>query len=202
MSNSNSQKLEEIIVKCKELAQVPVAKDNVNELASGLLQISAHYYGDALDQSQKSFKWALRVAIVGMVLFFTALVLMMAKEIMFYNLSLIGGVLTQIISGIMFYLYAQTTKQLFSFHVCLERANRFLITNAMCESLNEGYKDETRQELIRIIATAPVLSRALVKDGETCKESEHGIPDERNKQTGAQVAVEEASTNGSSHPAL
>src|SRR5437660_12014001 len=116
MSNSNSQKLEEIIVKCKELAQVPVAKDNVNELASSLLQISAHYYGDALDQSQKSFKWALRVAIVGMVLFFTALVLMMAKEIMFSNLSLIGGVLTQIISGIMFYLYAQTTKQLFSFH--------------------------------------------------------------------------------------
>lgn len=189
---TDSKTMDNIAQKCKDLATVP--KGNTNELAAHLWGISTSYYKDVRNQSQKGFKWALMTAIVGMVLFFAALGLMMSNHLSFTKLSIVGGVLTQIISGIMFYLYAQTSKQLFAFHVCLERANRFLLTNTICESLTDG-KDEMRQELIRIIAKAPVLSRTLVENGEPEKIVN---PNKRDSKA-VKRTVPEMPVNGGSH---
>jgi hypothetical protein len=191
-----SHPIQEMKARCIKLAEVDVNKPN--ELASVLWGMSVCYYEDVRRQAQKSFYSALGVAVLGMIFFYYALYLMMHDKLQEPKFSLIAGTLTQIISGIMFYLYAQTSKQLFSFHVCLERANRFLLNNAMCDSLTEG-KDEMRQELIRIIATAPVLSRALVEDGEICKEANHGSPDKKENQKATLLTIEEAPPNGTSH---
>ena len=46
-----------------------------------------------------------------------------------------------------------------AFRICLERANRFLIANSICENLkNENLRDESRAELIKVMATAPMLT--------------------------------------------
>ena len=77
-------------------------------------------------------------------------------------LSSIAGVLIQFIAGVNFYLYFRAGRQFASFHVCLERTNRFLIANSLCEQLSEPARDEMRSELLRIVATAPMLTVDLV----------------------------------------
>lgn len=62
------------------------------------------------------------------------------------------------------YLYLQTARQFAAFHTCLERTNRFLMANAMCEHLGER-QDEMRAELIRTIANAPLLTQNLLQKG-------------------------------------
>src|SRR5262249_20371616 len=72
--------------------------------------------------------------------------------------GVVAGGLMQFISGINFYLYFRAGRQFASFHVCLERTNRFLLANTLCEKLADPVRDEVRRELVHIIATAPMLT--------------------------------------------
>ena len=80
-----------------------------------------------------------------------------ANDIEVYVSAFAGG-LIEVISGINFYLYFRTARQFAAFHTCLERTNRFLIANDMCEHLGVR-KDEMRAAKLTINnCTSPLLS--------------------------------------------
>ncbi len=142
---------------CEEIAHTEPG--NTQRMASLLSQMSLSYFQDVRMQAQQSFYSALVAAAVGTSFFIYATWLTMNRERAdMAHISLIAGGLTQVISAINFYLYARAARQFSSFHICLERMNRFLLGNTLCENLSDVVKrDKMRGELIRVVAHAPML---------------------------------------------
>ena len=69
------------------------------------------------------------------------------------TISVIGGAIVEVIAGINFFLYGKTTTQLAHFHERLDRTQRFLLANSICETLGDETQQKSRSELVRIIAT-------------------------------------------------
>jgi hypothetical protein len=170
MSNTKDA-LQRMKDNCSELANV--GPGTTNKLAANLWKTSIEYFQLVQGQAQQSFWMALVAALIGMILFSIAITLMMMGTLPFSKLSLIASVNIQVISAIGFYLYAKTTRQFAAFHVCLERANRFLLANTICNEIkDEGAKDQMRRDLILTIATAPLLSFDVVEHGSSNNDPE------------------------------
>jgi hypothetical protein len=145
-----AQPLEELKERCRDLGKL---EDTQNVL----LEMSLNYYEDVRKQAQRSFRAALVAAGVG-TLFFVAAAIGITADNQRATISLIAGTLIQVIAAINFYLYGKTAKQFSSFHVSLERMNRFLIGNNICGDVAPGdKKDDIRADLVKIIAEAPTL---------------------------------------------
>jgi len=155
--------LQELQDACKEVANI--GPGDIHKMASLLQQMSLNYYQDVRRQAQQSFYSALVAAIIGTSLFLYAAWYMLWRpdsHSSYAYISWIAGALVQLISAINFYLYAKTAHQFSGFHVCLERTNRFLLANALCEKLDVKHKDKMRVELIRVIANAPMLTPGIL----------------------------------------
>jgi hypothetical protein len=140
------------------------ASDDIQTIATHMQEMILKYYADVRRQAQQSFVAALGVALVGMLFFVFAIWRGMSSDgTQQASLGVIAGTLVQVISGINFYLYARAARQFGAFHVCLERTNRFLLANTMCEKLSAPARDEMRAELTRLVATAPMLTLDLVE---------------------------------------
>ena len=72
------------------------------------------------------------------------------------NVSLISGALVEVVAGINFYLYSRASNQLSCFHTRLDVTQRFLLANSLCENLEGELKNETRADLVRLIANYKV----------------------------------------------
>ena len=149
---------------CESIANT--SEKDTNRLAAHLWELGVGYMDDVRARASRSFVWALVIAILGIGFFFTALGAMMFGKLPFSRLALIAGMSIQVVSAIGFYLYGKTTKEFFAFHVCLERSNRLLLANTICENLSPPARDTVRSELVRLIAAAPPLSMSLVERGE------------------------------------
>ena len=126
---------------------------DIQEIAASQIQLLSSYYQLALEQQRKSFKWALFWAGIGLACFLAAGTFLFYRDLKSVALiSTISGTTVQIISGIQFYLYAQTTKQLADFHLRLDITQRFLLANSVCESLTGETKEKARHELVQAIA--------------------------------------------------
>jgi hypothetical protein len=150
--------LEQLQAQCEKVGETDPA--DIRKIASLLQQMSLDYYRDVRMQAQQSFYSALGAAVVGSLFFlFAAWYVMQRPDKVSYSyISLIAGALVEVISAINFYLYGKVANQFSGFHICLERTNRFLLANTLCENLADPYKDSARQELIGIIANAPMLT--------------------------------------------
>lgn len=162
---ANSDHIEKLKQTCKDLAEI--REGDTHKLAATLWEQGMNYMSDVRQRARRSFFAASIISVVGTGFFFTALYFMMKGTLEFPKLTLIAGTSIQLVSGIGFYLYAKTTKEFFAFHLCLERLNRYLLANTICEKLSESLKHEMRKELIHIIASAPPLSVSLVERGES-----------------------------------
>ena len=80
------------------------------------------------------------------------------RPVGFADARVIGGVITEFVSGIVFYLYFRCASQLSSFCICIERTSRFLLANKMCDVLESPEKEKTRADLIKTIANAPMIT--------------------------------------------
>ena len=154
--------IREMLQDCKEIARTEPG--DAHRIGSLLQEMIVRYYGDVRSQAQHSFLAALVVATVGVLLFIGAIWLAMLSgdKAKAGVVAGVAGGLMEFISGINFYLYLRAARQFASFHVCLERTNRFLLANTLCEKLSEPARDEMRRELVRIVATAPMLSLDIV----------------------------------------
>jgi hypothetical protein len=72
----------------------------------------------------------------------------------------------EVVAGIVFFLYGKTTSQMGDFYGRLERLQRYLLANSICESLQAEERDKTRSDLIREIArhVAPAEARIAASD--------------------------------------
>jgi hypothetical protein len=126
---------------------------NIVEVAASQLEIITSYYQSVLTQAQQSFKAALGAAIVGLAFFLFAMgYLIVTQQVAVAVVSVISGTLVETISGINFYLYGRTAAQLSAFHLRLDRLQRLLLANSVCENIEGDAKATTRAELVRIIA--------------------------------------------------
>jgi len=127
---------------------------NIQEIAASQLQIGNSYYINMLRQSQQSFVWALIGGGIGIVFFIVAIFLFVFRQPT--NLSYLGplitalgGAVVEVIAGIMLSLYGRASNQAASYHVRLDRIQRFLVANSACESLEGDIKHTTRAEIIK-----------------------------------------------------
>ncbi len=132
---------------------------NIQEVAITQLELSNSYYRSALLQSQHSFRSALVWASIGTLLIVAAIFFLIVQEPANLSyVSLIGGGGVEAIAGLNFHLYGQTSNQLASFQVPLDRIGRFLLANSVCENLEGEIKQSTRAELVRLIMDLPIES--------------------------------------------
>ena len=150
---------------CEAIAKA--SPGNTQVMRALLLEMMLDYYQDVRNQAQQSFLCALGAAIIGTLFFVYAAGQSMSEPgIDNAYISLIAGALIQVISGISFYLYFRAARQFSSFHICLDRANRFMLANTLCENLElADRKDVMRKELIKIIANAPMLTLDILEKG-------------------------------------
>lgn len=154
-----SHTLEALKRSCDEVAQMNPA--DTHKMAAMLSEMSLNYYQDVRHQAQQSFMAAIGAALLGTGLFLYAAWSAMggAAKVEATFVSLIGGAVIQVISGINFYLYNRAARQFAMFHICLERTNRFLLANTLCENMEDPIrKDCMRGELVRVVAYAPMLT--------------------------------------------
>ena len=126
---------------------------NVQEVAATQLELINNYYSTILDQARKSFNWAIIAAGVGLLFFVSAVgFLLVTQKSDLSAISVISGALIEVISGINFYLYGKALSQLDLFHGRLERTQRFLLANSVCEKLKGETQQLARAELVRVIS--------------------------------------------------
>ena len=159
--------LQELKNECELLAHTPAG--DTQGMASLLSKMALNYYQDVRSQAQQSFYSALAAAGIGS-LFFIYAVWAQIKDpagSSRINVSLLAGALIEVISGINFYLYFRAARQFAMFHICLERTNRFLLANTLCENLTcTAKRDEMRAELVRVVAEAPMLTLESVSENQ------------------------------------
>lgn len=131
--------------------------DRTQEVAAAQIALLTDYYKTVLAQARESFRWALIGVAVGLVFFIVAIAVQLAEGATdAATISAISGGLVEVISGINFVLYGKTTAQLAHFHERLDRTQRFLLANSLCEAVvGVKGKDEARRALITVIAALP-----------------------------------------------
>jgi hypothetical protein len=128
---------------------------NIQEVSASQLEISNDYYKSVLRQAQQSFRSAIVAAGVGLAFFIAALGIGLVRQRLDVAIiSAISGGIVEVISGLNFWLFGRTAKQLDLFHIRLEQAQRFVLANSVCENLNDEARDAARSELVRVIGTS------------------------------------------------
>ena len=128
-------------------------KADVQEIAASQIELLTTYHTVVLEQAQRSFRWALIAAGVGLGFFLAAVGFLVYQQLANVAVvSLVSGALVEVVSGINFYLYGKTSAQLAEFQSRLDATQRFLLANSICESLQGETKQQARWELVRAIA--------------------------------------------------
>jgi hypothetical protein len=160
-SLAHPSSLEKLAAECEELAHTD--SDDTHAIASLLQRMMLEYYADVRKQARHSFHSALGAAVIGTGFFIYAVwVAMKAGQNSEALIGVIAGALVQVISAINFILYARAARQFAAFHICLERTNRFILANSLCEKLQSPHREEMRKELIQVVAHAPMLTMDVV----------------------------------------
>jgi hypothetical protein len=124
------------------------AGDEVVAIAASQSTLLQAYHEVALNQARSSFFCALVAAAIGLFFFIGAVSFIISKGTDASVISLLSGAMIEVISGINFYLYGQASKQLKDFQDQLDRTQRFLLANSMCEGLDDDHKQKARSKLI------------------------------------------------------
>ncbi len=156
--------IESLVRECDQIAKT--APGDVQAFAGVLQKMIVAYYEDVRRQSQLAFFAALVLEMIAVGFFFySASIAMTTVAFGTAALSALSGLLIQIMTGVVFYLYSQSSKQFGGFHVCLERTNRFVLANAMVEHLPEAERALRRSEVITAVLNAPMLTLAMIEKG-------------------------------------
>lgn len=150
---------------------------NVQQVAASQLELINNYYSTILDQARQSFRWAIIAAGVGLLFFISAVgFLLVTQKSDLSSISVISGALIEVIAGINFYLYGRTIAQLDLFHGRLERTQRFLLANSVCEKLKGEAQQSARAELVRVISGFLPLAPAADTTGNTAPAGQASNP--------------------------
>jgi hypothetical protein len=160
--------------------QLHNSDDEMHRVSAVHLEMIFEYYDDVLQQAKASFLSAIVLAILGFgVLAYTIYFAMKYPDdaIDSYWIGVVSGGLVQFLSAIAFFVYKRATEQFNSFHICLERTNRYLMAYNLDELIEDenSMKDRARHELACLIAAAPMLTQGHVEAERTTR---HTLPNE------------------------
>ena len=112
------------------------------------------YYEDVLEQAQKSFNAAKRVATIGFVVLIVTVLYLLVVDALSHmvipglhvsepslkvgSIGVLSGALIEFIAGINFVLYARASRQFGAFHICLERTHRYLVSPTKLPRVSAG----------------------------------------------------------------
>ncbi len=149
---------------CDEIANMP--SNDVQQIASVLQKMIVSYYQDVRRQALLAFSAALALEVVAVIFFvYAASLAMNGNDQKKATLCAVAGLLIQVMTGIVFFLYSQSAKQFGGFHICLERTNRFLLANAMVERLPDSEQVPKRAEVITAVLNTPMLTMSIIEGG-------------------------------------
>jgi hypothetical protein len=127
---------------------------NIQEVAASQLALTNLYYENVLSQARRSFNAATVAAIVGLAFFLAAIAFAVTTDKSTAPLvSTLGGAIVEVVAGLNFWLYARTATQLNSFHVRLERMQRFLVANSVASALDGELKANAISDLVKAISS-------------------------------------------------
>ena len=162
--SSDDGGVESLLRHCDDIART--SPDNIQEIASLIQKMIIDYYKDVRRQATFAFGAAFVLELIAVGFFlYAANKAINASGIQTAALSAISGLLIQIMTAIVFYLYAQAARQFGGFHICLERTNRFLLANSMVEHLPEAERASKRAEVITTVVNAPLLTLSMIEKG-------------------------------------
>ncbi len=128
---------------------------NIQEVAAAQVEIINAYYVNGLEQSKKSFFWSLIWGGIGSGFLLGAItVLLFRQPTEIAYASGIGGVLVEMFAGTYLYLYKHASDQLATYRLALEKMQKILLANSMCEGLDTEAKQSARIDLIRSVVTS------------------------------------------------
>jgi len=150
-----------------------VQPEDILKIAGVEIQSLKGYYDLALGQAKQSFRWALIAAGVGLIFFLGAIAfLLITQSQSIAIVNVVCGVIIEGISGLNFYLYGQTTKQLAYYHRQLDQTQRFLLANSICEALEGESRQKARSDLITLIITFGVVQAPIFTSEEQRREKQ------------------------------
>lgn len=117
--------------------------NNVSELRE--------YYVISKRQANRAFSSTLFVCVLGFLIFVVGIVAaaVTGRELALY--TTISGCVVEIISGLFFWLYRNTTAQLNIYHERLGRTEKYLTALQVTEKMSQGKQDEMYQFIIQSI---------------------------------------------------
>jgi hypothetical protein len=127
-----------------------------NPVGASILALNNQYYQSVLEQAQRSFLSALGAAIVGLLFFVAAIAFLLSGQAQaIAYVSLICGILLEVLAALGFYAYGHVSQQLTAIHQTLDTTERFMLANNVCETLG-ATKEEVRAKLTFALAGVPV----------------------------------------------
>ncbi len=129
---------------------------DIKAIGVSALKLSTGYYNEPLKQSQQSF-FLMRIAAVVFLLLFVAaiVILILQKPAGFAYISMIGGTISAIFSGIFFLMYRHASDQALAYKPQVDRIQNFIMANSACETMDEERKQRNREELVRWFVGLP-----------------------------------------------
>lgn len=101
---------------------------DVRQIAADQLELLGQYHKTVLSHSERSFRWALRVSVLGMLFLIVAIIAAMQSSATLASvIPLASGAIVEVISGTLFVLYGKASAQLSVFHGRLEALQRDLL---------------------------------------------------------------------------
>lgn len=140
---------------------------NVQEIVASQLELMIEYHSIVLNQARDSFKWALITAFIGFIFFIISIVVVLIQGTQNASIpAIIGGALSEFISGINFYLYRRAAEQLADFQNRLDNTQRYVVASNICDNMKGELQQQMRSELIRIITNNPNLLSSFIANKE------------------------------------
>jgi hypothetical protein len=158
---------------CNQL-NIALDKGSIGDIVNEHQQLINSYFRDVLLQATQSFESAKTVAWIGFKVLIATVAymvvtdmlsrltinghpMMSAPSVQVGAFGTISGVLIEFLAAINFALYAKASKQFGAFHICLERAHRYLVAYKIAETIDVN-KAATLKKLVCIMANAPMIS--------------------------------------------
>jgi len=130
---------------------------HVQEVAAAQLASMNSYYQSSVHQGQQCFRWAVLWGGVGGAFLLLAVVILLLRQPFEIGLVCgVSGLLLQGCAGIYLSLYKDASQRIVAFRSYIEKTQRLLLANSMCEQLEGEMKQTSRAEMIQHIVEAAV----------------------------------------------
>lgn len=133
----------DLLSKNEQVDIIKIMYENVGEMRE--------YYVISKQQANKSFISALFICFTGVAIYIIGIFsyIFLGKDINI--ISVISGTVVEIISGLFFWLYKNTIKQLEIYHKRLELTEKYLIAYHMIQQIPEEYRYEEQKNYINYV---------------------------------------------------